>query len=225
VRRAFAIILIQCIAIFGGCLATHPTWETADFLSPLEPVPIAVNESDPQLAAAESAYAEARDLELEDNEACVEAYLEAAQLLWPIFSDNCHVDEFEERREARLYQSTVAKLIVTAQRFQRFDSVRGIRLGSINQGNIRWLPIRYHGFSWHPEEFQRFQTVGNYRPPDTIDPKRQSGLGIPLLGQLSSERNLSSPRQTLRQRPCCVRLNRPRPVHRSVRSCSISSTR
>ena len=93
-------------------------------------------------------------------------------------------------REAQLYRSSVGKLLESAQRFGRFDPAHGVLLSSSRNGIVKEdrLPIRYHGFAWQPAEFETISVVGAYRTPDVIHPHRQSGVGVPLLVQHTSNR-------------------------------------
>ncbi len=177
-----------------GCLGAKPTWETASFIRPIAVEAFELEQCPESLAEAEQHYADAAQLERNGDHACVDAYLKCAQTLWPIISSQPLDADFDKPRAAKLYRSAVGKLIETSQQFGRFDPELGITQSDASPNKPRTLTkIRYHGFSWQPSEFQRFVTVGDYTPPEVIQPKRESGLGVPLLGQLTCSRDFVIP--------------------------------
>ncbi len=151
----------------------------------------------------EVAYATAVDLEEQDSPACVDWYLRCATMLWPQITSSAFDSS---SRDNQLYQSSVGKLIETAQKFDRFDPDQGIlplpspgaegspsNSESEDDSFHRALPIRYYGFAWQPDEFEQISVIGKYQTPDVIQPHQKAGLGVPLLVQHSSDRQFVYP--------------------------------
>lgn len=213
----------------SGCAASR-IWETAQFAIPVSADAFAKAQSNP-LNQVEAAYARAAELEQQGAAESVDAYLRCAELLWPTVAALSKESDYNQTREAQLYQSAVGKLVETAQRFGRFNPTDGILLSPAAGGaGASTLPIRYHGFVWQPHEFESLSVVGDYRTPDIIHPHRQAGLGVPLLVQHTTMRPFVYPNAKFAA-TALIRFeveptrNRPRPVLDIVNPETIRSMR
>ena len=196
IRCTLLAIAICCTTLLGGCASSHKRfWAEPQFADPL---PQQALEALPDAESAdpiEAIYAKAVELEQQDSAECVDRYLRCAVMLWPqVASSTLEGDS----RERQLYHSSVGKLIEAGQKYGRFDPVEGIvELSSLDEEGRseskadslqRTLPVRYYGFAWQSSAFEQMSVVGRYQTPDVIQPHRQTGLGVPLLVQHSSQR-------------------------------------
>ncbi|QDS96999.1 esterase/lipase family protein [Adhaeretor mobilis] len=131
------------------------------------------------LIAAEDSYLAAVDLEAKNCPDCVEEYLKTACKAWEALDREIASKGKSSTRAVGLYQSSVAKLIVTGQRFGRWDPNRGLIVASSCGTTL--LPTCYHGFNWSPDQFQHLEPVGEYSTPAVSTAYRSTGLGVPLV--------------------------------------------
>ena len=163
-----ALALLMCTS---GCMVTRVKWIEPDYVKPPHTGLFNANK---QLDSVQSLYAKARELERAGCASCVDFYYQAALA-------TCHHDRQTCRRcqKRDVHKSALTKLVVTGQRFHRFDSQSGLRV--IHDGREEWIPISYHGFVWHADDFQYLTPVGNYRTNAFKNSHRRPGIGIPLV--------------------------------------------
>jgi hypothetical protein len=141
---------------------------------------------------AELNYAAAGQDESAGRESCVDRYLLAAAFSWHcLFECDGQVpgqtttasDEISSRghtaRCAALYDSSVAKLVATAQRFGRFDGCSSLRINA--PSGPTHVAIECHGFAWGPLPIERLVVVGDYEADELTRRYRRSGMGAPLV--------------------------------------------
>ncbi len=135
---------------------------------------------------AELNYAAAGEDETAERDSCVDRYLMAAAFSWHcLFACDCSagVDEKAGRSQASrcaaLYNSSVAKLVETAQRFGRFESASSLRINTPS-GPGR-VAVEYHGFAGPPQPIERFVVVGDYEADELTRRYRRTGMGAPLV--------------------------------------------
>ncbi|MEM7315058.1 MAG: alpha/beta fold hydrolase [Planctomycetota bacterium] len=169
--KSFAVVLLTLY--LNGCALHRPYFRSAEFAKPQQAAALQrLTQNDP-LRQAESFYAQALEKDRSGNAECIEEYLYVAQLLWPTVSTSHDWND----RSNRLYQSAVGKLLTASQRFEKFNPVGGI------ESTRGIIPVRYNAMVWPPSECRHYTVIGDYRTDRDIVPKRQAGLGVPILGQ------------------------------------------
>ncbi|QEG34969.1 Alpha/beta hydrolase family protein [Bythopirellula goksoeyrii] len=166
-----------CLLISSGCsfLPRKKTvWQQPCYA---EPNPDGIGNW--SLAVAEESYAAAQHSEAAECPDCVDLYYQAATTSWPVMERELAKQGKTSVRSAELHRSAVAKLLVTAQRFGRWDPCRGVTV-STTCGKTH-LPTTYQGFTWGPEEFRQLEPAGNYASPNISRAFRNGGLGVPLV--------------------------------------------
>ena len=103
------------------------------------------------MGRAEAAYAAAVESERQGLHQCVDQYYLAAQNCWQILPASPRGADKQGCRAWSLYHSSVAKLVINAARYGRFDQQRGIRLNT-PQGPMQ-LAVQYKNFYWTPQDF------------------------------------------------------------------------
>ena len=132
---------------------------------------------DPALAAAESAYAEGVERELDDDAACVDCYFQAATLVWPAVERQLPTPAGAyEHRCAELYRSSLIRLIGSGQHYRRFDPRSGLTVWG--QGGWQTVPTMSYGFAWQPQDVDYLLPAGEYSSKELNTCYRCSGLGV-----------------------------------------------
>ncbi len=169
--------MLACLAVGTGCtsLAGKKTVWQQPCYAPPDPDGV----RNWSLALAEEHYAAAVQSESADCPNCVDLYYQAAIASWPVLERELSKSGKTSVRSAELHRSAVAKLLVTAQRFGRWDPCRGVAISS--QCGTTLLRTTYQGFTWGPEEFQQLQPAGEYAAPSLSRAFRNGGLGVPLV--------------------------------------------
>ena len=122
---------------------------------------------------------EAAALETAGDAACVDRYFAATCHQWrhvECLGETPTLDDLSY--ESRTYQACLAKLLISAQRFGRFDS---IGLKTFVQGKLVVVPISLYGFAWRAEDFNAFEVVGENRLGKHAQVVRTEGIGVPLV--------------------------------------------
>jgi pimeloyl-ACP methyl ester carboxylesterase len=132
--------------------------------------------SSPQFEMAERHLAWAIERSDAQDASCVDHYFAAAICGWPLL----WLPEAQDRvRGERLYQVAVAGMLEQAAAYGRFDPQRGIMIQS--HAGLQVVPVRYHGFLWHPSDFREFLPVGRYASSGLTRAYREPGLGLSLV--------------------------------------------
>jgi len=143
-----------------------------------------------RLSVVEHLYATARALESEGNSGSVDAYYQVAALtcVSGISGDT------RDRRTIELHRSSLAKLIVTGQRFGRLNPASGITLETCH--GSRFIPLEKKGFVWQASDFQNLVPVGTYRTDVLSKAYCSGGIGVPLVVLRNACRNERFMRKT-----------------------------
>lgn len=163
-----ALALLMCAS---GCMVTRVKWIEPDYVAPVHAgLFTAKRQHDP----VECIYAKALDHEQKGLASCVDLFFQTALA-------TCHHDRqsCQQCRNRDMHKSALLKLVVTAQRFHRFDAQNGLQV--IRDGHAEWIPISYHGFVWQARDFQFLTPVGKYRTNAFKHSHRRSGIGVPLV--------------------------------------------
>ncbi len=182
-HKIFCVVV--CLLLNSGCslLPRNKTvWQPPRYAEP-----DADGIGNWSLAVAEESYAAAVQSESAGCPNCVDLYYQAATTSWPVLERELAKSGKTSVRSAELHRSAVAKLLVTAQRFGRWDPCRGATISTACGKTI--LPTTFQGFTWRPEEFQQLEPAGNYASPHLSRAFRNGGLGVPLV----AVRNTASP--------------------------------
>jgi len=131
------------------------------------------------LVAAEDSYAVAVQLEADGCPECVDLYYDVAIRVWPVIERQLASAGKTSPRPTDLYRSSVARLLITGQRFGRWNPCHGLTINTAS--GTRVLPTSYQGFTFGPEEFQRLEPAGDYDTPNLSHAFRSHGLGVPLV--------------------------------------------
>lgn len=175
VTSAMTLAWLCLLAAVTGCtssICNRATWRSPTLTSAEQTAA-----PNTPLGMAEIAFAAARDQEYENDPACVDSYFHAAAYAW-----SCLESLPAQRKASRpydLYQSALTQLIVTGQRYQRFDPRQGLTVQT--NGAPLAVATSYQGFPWQPEDFDELVPVGSY---DTKEIKRfhvTDGLGVPVV--------------------------------------------
>lgn len=178
------LCVVFCLCSVGGCSLTRSktVWQPPTFADP-----DADSLRNLRLVVAEDSYAVAVRLEEDGCPECVDLYYDAAARSWPVLERQLTNDGKTSPRAADLYRSAVAKLLITAQRFGRWNPNQGLTVSTASGTVV--LPTSYQGFDWGPEEFQNLQPSGDYEAPNLSRTFRDHGLGVPLV----AVRNVTNP--------------------------------
>ncbi len=178
------------VCLITGCsLAARKThWYTPTYA---EPDADAI--SNWRLVGAEDSYLAAVSLESQGRPDCVEAYLKTAGSSWTSLEHEFATNGQPSPRTLDLYQSSVSKVIVTGQRFGRWQPEQGLVIATSSGTMV--LPMAFHGFHWSPDQFQRLQPVGEYATPGLTRAYKSEGLGVPIV----AERHVVNPQPFTQQ--------------------------
>ncbi|MFN0053199.1 MAG: esterase/lipase family protein [Planctomycetales bacterium] len=187
VRWRWGLVLWVVVTLTGpGCAWTN---SQAVWLSPEPEITgqlhqaadweqVEQDSAEPPHSSPAALIAQALILEAEGDAGCVDAYYLAAQATWR----EARLDQPTpacEAEAALLYHACLSKLLVQAQRHQRFDPCRGLLICS--GGESQWIPIEYVGFTWEPGDFRHLELVGEYDSAELEHNYRNPGLGVPLV--------------------------------------------
>ena len=165
-----------CLWATGGCSITgsKTVWRQPEFAEPN-----ADNVSNWRLVSAEDSYAVAAHLEDEGRPDCVDRYYQAAVSSWRVLERELTTAGKTSSRATDLHRSAVAKLLITGQRFGRWDPCHGLTISTCSGTTV--LPTSFQGFTWGPEEFHYLKPAGDYDSANLSHAYRDSGLGVPLV--------------------------------------------
>ena len=127
------------------------------------------------LSSVERLYARARTLEADENSGSVDAYFQVAALT----SVSGISGDARDRRTIELHRSSLAKLVVTGQRFGRLNPASGLTLEGCS--GSRFIPLEKTGFVWQASDFQDLVPVGTYRTDVLSKAYCSGGIGVPLV--------------------------------------------
>ncbi|HEY5312449.1 MAG TPA: alpha/beta fold hydrolase [Pirellulales bacterium] len=122
----------------------------------------------------------AERLEATGDAACVDAFFAAVFRGWQdieALGNSPATDDLV--RCSQLYDASLAKLLMTAQRHHRLDPASGLKI--LQDGQFVTIPIKHYGFAWSAEDFNELKLVGEYRLTKHARPLRGVGLGVPLV--------------------------------------------
>ena len=188
-RLIFGVLFPASVAFFSGCKLREKSavWNSGEcrYGERLQVASVApcVRTTVCRPVEGDTAAAElttrAAVLEAACDPACVDLYFAATCRQWR------HVESLGEYpthddllHESRTYQACLAKLLVTAQRFGRFDTL-GLRVFVRDQPVV--VPISLHGFAWTAEDFNALELVGENRLGKHAQAVRTEGVGVPLV--------------------------------------------
>lgn len=175
--RAFAWrLLVICLLLIPpatGCqLNKRATWHAARIVVPNATGPFTGS----SLATAETALAEALNLESRDCEACVDSYFYAAVLTLPEVMSQLDENSRPVGRAADIHHSALSKLVDAGQRYRRFVPGQGLQVNTVSGSHF--IPARFHGFHWQPSDFDRLIPAGDYTARDLLHHYRCEGIGV-----------------------------------------------
>ena len=170
------LLSVLCLFAVVGCSLTksRTDWQPLAFT-----VPDADAIGNWRLIGAEDNYLAAVDLESKGCATCVEYYLNTAGQAWAALEHEFTTEGKSAQRTMSLYRSSVAKLIITGQRFGKWDRCRGLVVCTPKGTTV--VPTSFQGFNWTPDQFQHLEPVGDYSTPEISHRFRNDGLGVPLV--------------------------------------------
>lgn len=165
-----------CLTATAGCCLcrSHPVWRLPEFV---DPITCGAANHDP--LSAEAAYALAAQAEESGEPSCVDFYYLAAVRAASALELQLASGVTPAPRLVELDYSAVAKLLITAQQYGRWNPSQGLTVWSTGGPSI--VPMQFHGFEWAPNEFQFMTPVGYYRNPLLSRRFRNDGFGAPLV--------------------------------------------
>lgn len=187
-NRVAVWALLASLACYTGCsfCRSRAKWEDGakQFQTTLRPAPKSLLQSSfrpsPDVAEANELVQAASQLEAAGDPACVDLYFAATCRRWT------HVSALGEHPtrddlvfESKAYNASLAKLLVTAQRFGRLDAATGLHV--VQNDRPLTVPVHLHGFAWTTEDFNELELVGDYRLTAYTKSVRSDGVGVPLL--------------------------------------------
>lgn len=118
-------------------------------------------------------------LEAARDPACVDLYFAATCRQWRHLESLGEYPTHDDLLyESRTYQACLAKLLVTAQRYGRFDPM-GLQVVVRDKPVV--VPVSLHGFAWTAEDFNALELVGENRLSKHAQAVRTEGVGVPLV--------------------------------------------
>jgi pimeloyl-ACP methyl ester carboxylesterase len=189
-RVLVAVALLASLALVGGCkhCARRPQWENGECQYDRK---IQVSQSGDsytvqpcEYSCALSKAAElaktASALEAAGDPASVDFYFEAVCQGWldlEALGEDIATDDY--LHAAGTYHASLAKLLMTAQRYHRWDPTSGLQI--FRQGQPLTVQVERYGFTWGAEDFNAFELIGEYRLSKYDKALRSEGLGVPLV--------------------------------------------
>ncbi|MEM0925075.1 MAG: hypothetical protein AAGJ83_03480 [Planctomycetota bacterium] len=174
VRLVSLLIATSLLVWIAGCRCNQVKWFAARDARPSHGLRLDSWSGACRDPNVEELYATAIDQEREGLESCVDAFYQVACLTNRTENQSLGCDRLTE-----IHQSSLRRMIETAQRFGRFDPCRGF---SIHVGQrIHVIPITYHGFVWQSCDFQHLEPVGRYKIDAVSRRYRYPGIGLPLV--------------------------------------------
>lgn len=153
------------------------------WLSEVLPEPTLDECDDDSLVEARRHFRRGETLAELDSSRCVDHFYEAALISWRSAAlQSVGVrppSEIQSNGAWRLYHQAVGRMIIESQRYGRFDPCSGLEIQHGLQRRL--IPIRWEGFRWSPEDFQRWDVVGDYSEPSLTRIYESEGLGVPLV--------------------------------------------
>lgn len=187
-RRHICVAFLLCAACGCSITRSKTVWQQPTFAAPN-----ADSVANFSLVAAEDSYAAAVQYESDGRSDCIELYYDAATRAWRVLERKLTTAGKAPSRAVELHRSAVAKLLITSQRFGRWNPCQGISIET--SCGTRIIPVSYQGFTWGPEEFQYLYPAGDYEAPNLTRAFRDSGLGVPL----AVARNIANPQPFTRK--------------------------
>ncbi len=170
------LVLVFALVVTAGCLSR----KRAKWHPPIVAMPSALNTyASFELADAEIAYAHAVDLEKCGDEFCVDYYFQAATNAWLMIEQQIMDQGAPFGRPAKIYQSSLTKLITTGQKYRRLVPRQNLLIRSA-QGEIA-VPTSHHGFVWQPQDFDQVVPVGEYSTKEIRNRYCCSGIGVSVI--------------------------------------------
>ena len=203
-RLVAVLVTIANFAMIGGCSLFKNRWPAPEFATIRPLASLFKAEPSSNLAAAESAYQTALDLEQSGQPRCVDYFYVAATNCWPEIESSGST-ECVNPRTLEIYHSALRKLLTTGHRFNRLDPRSGMRIELAEGTNF--MPIRHRGFAWDPNDFDYIEPIGKYCFTDLNNIYRCRGLGISTL--VTHCRKPNEPYRNQAQKFPCTVLLRP----------------
>lgn len=191
--RIGEVLLVVVLLASSGCQSGKSFYRpnSTTSLASLGPNELASHERGFNDAA--TAYTTAVKLEENQLSDCIEGYYTCVAMLWPqVVSDSSNTPPGTDQKAKQLYDSALGKLVESSLRYERFDPIRGVLISG-QASDQRWLPVRYQGFPWEPQDFALMDVVGECRLTGDAPIQQQSGMGIPLLVRSNRKRPFATP--------------------------------
>ena len=167
----FVCVCLALAAATGARAGGGHEWRPPIYASP------GMGDPDGQCPAdVESAYAAAAQAEADGSPSCVDFYFDAAVRSWSAMERNLAERGFASPRLMDIHRSAVSKLLVTAQRFGRWNPATGLEVHLAEGPTI--VPMQFNEFPWTPKEFQYLESVGDYSDPRLSRRFRSDGISI-----------------------------------------------
>ncbi len=128
------------------------------------------------LAMAESALQQGIKLEAYGEPISVDCYFQAAVLAWPEVELQANESRCPDNRANLVYEASLGGLIRAGQELGRFDPKTGLKVQT--SAGLAFVPIHFHGFPRHPQEFDKLTPVGEYAVEDLNNLHRYCGFGV-----------------------------------------------
>ena len=134
------------VGLTGCAIGDRARWQPPIVAMPLEPSGIqSLAQRATAEGAAEQSYALAAQLETAGKAACVEHYFQATAWAWTALEPSLTTATPVPPRRWSLYHSALTQLLVTAQRFGRWNPRQGLMLRSNRLGclasQLSWFPL------------------------------------------------------------------------------------
>ena len=204
--------LVCILALLVGCHVpeTYPANSTSGVSAAKRAESTAV-ETDPPNSVDLASRALTSAIELHGNldpHSSAQCFV-ASTLALRAASDTNELNERQRDRAAAVYHASLRQLIESTQQFDQIDPVEGIAL-AFPSGTVR-IPIRYHGFAWKPEDFNRWIPVDEYEHKKLARKHQSDGWGLPVV--VVRERNHDEPFMVKRMPFAATVVLRNPPVH------------
>lgn len=161
-------MITVCLILSGGCAS--PVVAQPITASPLE-----------LLQRADTAFRSAETAEAQQSPGCIDLYYFAAEQAYSYLAATRSAPAVDpsSTRAWQIYNTALPRMLVNAQRYGRFDALRGMVVNTPRgPGSIGFA---YRGFVWQPSDFNRLVPADDGEPRELVVNIRANGVGVPMV--------------------------------------------
>jgi pimeloyl-ACP methyl ester carboxylesterase len=133
------------------------------------------------LKRADTAFRSAENAEAQQSPGCIDLYYFAAEQAYAYLAatNSIQASDGNSIRAWQIYNTALPRMLVNAQRYGRFDALRGMVVNSPRgPGSISFA---YRGFVWQQSDFNRLVPADDGQPRELVVNIRANGVGVPMV--------------------------------------------